>query len=56
MGTDELSTYMTRLRIRLNRANIPERYFMERGHPWINTPKGRILRPSLGHAFHGTGV
>lgn len=53
----ELSTYMIRLRIRLNRVEVPESYFTRAGHPYLSTPHGRILRPSLTHgAFHSTGV
>jgi len=53
---NELSTYMTRLRIRLNRVDIPESYFREAGHPYLATPNGRVLRPSLSHSLHSTGI
>lgn len=45
----DLEVYLSRLRYRLHSANVPEAYYRQQGHPFIDTPHGRILRPSLSH-------
>lgn len=46
--------YLSRLRFRLHGA-VPEEYFRYAGHPFINTPSGPVLRPSLSRRVH-TGL
>ena len=48
----DLDVYMSRLRFRLRSLTVPESYFKTMGHPYINTPNGRVLRPSLTHHSH----
>lgn len=55
MVTKDLDVYMSRLRFRLHLLTVPESYFRYAGHPYINTPHGRVLRPSLSHHAH-TGI
>lgn len=51
----DTEVYLSRLKFRLNTGEVPEEYYHAVGHPFINTPSGPILRPSLSRRAH-TGL
>lgn len=51
----DTEVYLSRLRFRLHVKAVPEEYYQHVGHPFINTPTGPILRPSLSYHHH-TGL
>lgn len=42
----DLDLYLSRLRLHFH-GKVPKGYFKRAGHPFISTPAGLVLRPSL---------
>lgn len=52
----DLDVYLSRLQFRLHTTHVPEAYYRHNGHPYLDTPYGRILRPSLAHRGTHSGL
>ena len=58
-GMSDRDVFLARLHHRLRLAAgdpVPEDYYRRVGHPFLNTPRGLILRPSLVRHHQTTGL